>query len=658
MKRRRYLKNYYRWGVLRILCLCVGLSLLCSVLAYLRVASSLDYALEDRLYQKADTPSDQIVVVGITAEDMERFAAWQWDRNTLAQAIRQINSDSQNRPAAIGIDMLLSAEMNVEGDVALAEACREAGNVVTASYALYDTQEFSKSADRIKGTMTAESVLRPYDQLADATVQGHTNVICDRDGVARRHLWRVKDAESGELSSMAEQLYRLYCEYHGTSEQFVPPLSGEFWYVEYTAKPGAYFTYSLSDICDGNFDASELAGRIVLIGAYLPETVSYITSIDKTHQMYSVEYQANVLNAMLNGSDMRGISDLAQVLVLFAITILVSFLLLRSPVISGLYTYAGAVVIDIVVAFILKGCGYMIHPLWTPLQMTSAMILSLSVNYIYAKEGQNELYDLCRRYIDPGILNELLKIDTASGVSGNAGKHADIAVLFVDIRSFTSLTERIAPEGVVDILNRYLAMTSACVQQNDGIVDKFVGDSTMAMWGGVRACEDAVWKACKAGMDMVAQMEELSSKVEQEYGCKLAYGVGIHYGEAIIGNIGSERRMDYTAIGDVVNTAARIESIAPAGKVYVSARVREMLGDRVAAGKPVGSILLKGKQEPIELYEIKELYVAVHSFQNFFPEEVAPSSSTQPETSGKKNDDISPYAALNAKLGRSLNSLR
>ena len=247
------------------------------------------------------------------------------------------------------------------------------------------------------------------------------------------------------------------------------------------------------------------------------------------------------------------------------------------------------------------------------------------------------MLNLFRRYLDPTILEDLLNGNSTSDWSNENGRHADIAVLFVDIRGFTALSERIAPEGVVDILNKYLTMTSSCVQQNNGTVDKFVGDCTMAVWGAVRPCKDAVWQACKAAMDMVGQMDKLSDEVEQAYGCKLAYGVGVHYGDAIIGNIGSEMRMDYTAIGDVVNTASRIEAMAPAGKVYVSGRVRELLGDRVTVGQQVGRITLKGKSVPVDIYEIRELHAMVNILQNQFSQNVMPACVGLPDASGMKN---------------------
>ena len=637
MKRQSNLGKYDRLSVFRSVCVCIVLSLLYAGCTSLGLTSSVDCAVEDRFYQESGVPDERIVVVGITADDMQLFPTWPWDRDPLVQAVRQLNDDPKQKPAAIGIDMVLSSETNGEWDAELAQVCCETGNVVVACRALYDTRAFAAGANRA-GSQTAENVLRPYKQLAAATFQGHNNIICDGDGIVRRHLWRVQEERGNEVCSLAEQIYRLYCGYQKVDESFTPSLINNFWYLEYTAHPGAYLTYTLSDIYDGNFDPADLAGRIVLIGSYLAEDgESYATSIDKVQRMYNVEYQANVLDAMLNHRDMAAVSDTVQATVLVFLIAIFSYFLFHISVFPGLCLYTMASIISVLMAGVLKDAGYALHPLWLPMQMSVSMLLALIIHYVRAWEGQRRMLNLFRRYLDPTILEDLLNGNSTSDWSNENGRHADIAVLFVDIRGFTALSERIAPEGVVDILNKYLTMTSSCVQQNNGTVDKFVGDCTMAVWGAVRPCKDAVWQACKAAMDMVGQMDKLSDEVEQAYGCKLAYGVGVHYGDAIIGNIGSEMRMDYTAIGDVVNTASRIEAMAPAGKVYVSGRGRELLGDRVTVGQQVGRITLKGKSVPVDIYEIRELHAMVNILQNQFSQNVMPACVGLPDASGMKN---------------------
>ena len=187
------------------------------------------------------------------------------------------------------------------------------------------------------------------------------------------------------------------------------------------------------------------------------------------------------------------------------------------------------------------------------------------------------------------------------------GKMFDIAVLFVDIRGFTTMSEVLDPATVVEILNRYLTLTTECIMRYHGTLDKFVGDCTMAFWNAPLPQKDAVYLACRAAMDMVEGSKALTEELEQRYGRTVAFGVGVHVGPAIVGNIGAPQRMDYTAIGDTVNTASRLESNAPGGTVYISRAVADALGDRARTTSLGSTIKLKGKAEGFECLTLDEL---------------------------------------------------
>jgi adenylate cyclase len=187
------------------------------------------------------------------------------------------------------------------------------------------------------------------------------------------------------------------------------------------------------------------------------------------------------------------------------------------------------------------------------------------------------------------------------------GRLYDIAVLFVDIRGFTTMSEALDPPTVVEIINKYLTLTTECIMKNHGTLDKFVGDCTMAFWNAPVAQEDAVYLACRAAMDMVEGSRALGEELLQKYGRTVSFGVGVNWGSAVIGNIGAPKRMDYTAIGDTVNTASRLESNAPGGKILISRVVADILGDRAEVTSLGDSIKLKGKAEGFEVLTLDAL---------------------------------------------------
>ena len=160
---------------------------------------------------------------------------------------------------------------------------------------------------------------------------------------------------------------------------------------------------------------------------------------------------------------------------------------------------------------------------------------------------------------------------------------------------------------MVEILNQYLTLISDCILKNGGTLDKFVGDAAMAFWGAPLPQEDYVMNAVKAASDMVEGSKELCEALLKKYGRTVSFGIGVHAGEAVVGNIGSLKRMDYTAIGDTVNTAARLEANAPGGTIYISRAVADVLGDRIRTTSLGGTVKLKGKKEGFEVLVMEEI---------------------------------------------------
>ena len=162
------------------------------------------------------------------------------------------------------------------------------------------------------------------------------------------------------------------------------------------------------------------------------------------------------------------------------------------------------------------------------------------------------------------------------------------------------MSEILEPSQVVEILNQYLTLTTNCIMNNHGTLDKFVGDCTMALWNTPLPQENYCLLACQAAMEMVNSAKSLSDKLLHEYGHTVSFGIGIHTGPAVVGNIGAPMRMDYTAIGDTVNIAARLESNDPGGKIYISRAVADALEGQIKATS-IDRITLKGKKEPFEV---------------------------------------------------------
>jgi len=152
-----------------------------------------------------------------------------------------------------------------------------------------------------------------------------------------------------------------------------------------------------------------------------------------------------------------------------------------------------------------------------------------------------------------------------------------------------------------------LTLTTECIRRHHGTIDKFIGDCTMAFWNAPIPQSNPVLLACRAALDMVREGDELRREVYALYGRKISFGIGIHWGNAVVGNIGSPIRMDYTAIGDTVNTAARLESKAAGGEILVSRAVVNVLGTLADVTSLGDSIELKGKSAGFEVLRLNKL---------------------------------------------------
>ena len=166
------------------------------------------------------------------------------------------------------------------------------------------------------------------------------------------------------------------------------------------------------------------------------------------------------------------------------------------------------------------------------------------------------------------------------------------------------MSETTQPEEVVEMLNMYLDLVATCVHRHGGTLDKFIGDAAMAIWNAPYDTEDFTMAAVQAALDMRSESAALGEKLLEKHGRTLQFGIGINSGDAVIGNIGASFRMDYTAIGDSVNTAARLESNAKPGQILVSRAVVDNLDDGVVSAKHIGGLKVKGRDEEVQVYEL------------------------------------------------------
>ncbi len=594
--------------LIRLCAAILGAAILTAV-AWSGILDSVDGTVSDALYQHPEMTDGEIIVIGMDQRAVEALGPMPWPRDIMADALAYLNSDPEQKPAVIGIDVLyVGASADPDADAYLAEVAADGENLVLASAATFDSRIVDNGDSFYLDERAVVYWDSPYPDLADVTDTGHINAMSDADGIIRHALLYVDVPDRGRVYSFARVVYEHWCEVNGITPNPMPEtVDNGFYYLPFTAIGGGYYeSISVIDLLDGEVEPEYFAGKIVLIGPYAAGMQdAYPTSIKHSSPMYGVEIMANQIDAFRSGFYPQEADRTVQLILLFLICAVVLFFLWDRQVLPAVIIWLAVSGLWIGLCALLYRQGLILHVLWVPLFITVLFVATVALNYIRTQREKRKVTDTFGRYVDPAVMKELL--EKGGDALELGGKIYDIAVLFVDIRGFTTMSESLEPQTVVEIINRYLTLTTECIMRHHGMLDKFVGDCTMAFWNAPVPQEDPVFLACCAAMDMVEGSKALGVELQERFGRTVAFGVGVNVGPAVVGNIGAPKRMDYTAIGDTVNTASRLESNAPGGKIFISRAVADALGDRAKVTSLGSTIKLKGKAEGFEILTLDEL---------------------------------------------------
>lgn len=570
---------------------------------YTGFIDSVDKSAEDVLYHHAGSTDAKIKIIKIDDRTMNQLGDFStWSRDIYAKLVETICVSDDVRPAVIGFDVLFSSEKDEEADKRFADACGKYGNVVTGfAYVFKNEVRTDENGNLIADGMTVDEVITPYGILKDATHQGFVNALMDEDdSIIRSSFLYFDELDGSRELSFSARIYEQYMKSKGLEPEW--PTDESAMGFRYSGKPGEYENISLIDVIDGKIPAEAFDDCIVLVGAYAAGMMdAYFVPVETSHQMYGVEIHANVVQALMESKTLEMIpvwvNCLISVLIVLALVLICEKLTVAKVIIVCLITG----LVKLLIGFFVFKAGYSGNVLVVPVMAVAIAVYYVALHYYKAKAAKKSIEKAFSKYVAPQVVNEISKDGTFELKLG--GENRNVAVLFVDIRGFTPLSESMEPEQVVDILNGYLALTTASIFRHGGTLDKFIGDATMAVFNAPFDTEDYVYKAILTAWDIVQGGNRIEKEYLAKYGKHVGFGVGVNCGPAVVGNIGCDFRMDYTAIGDTVNTAARLEANAPRGTVYISEYVYEVVKDRVQV-EEVGEIPLKGKSKGVFVYSV------------------------------------------------------
>lgn len=562
-KRSRNLKMQYGVAIAAVM-------LLTFLLNYFQPLYTWDKQLEDLMVQWPTVTDSRIRIIKIDEKTLAELGQYNtWDRNIPAELVELLNADPDMAPAVLTFDILYMNDLTGDGDARFAKACEDAGNVITANNLVYEkTAKQDANGDYYVDELHIRMVEKPYEALNAVTRTGFANTTQDRDGYIRQAL-AYEDADGERIYSLAYETYAAYMESTG-SEPVMPALyaNNKFDFT-YTGNSGSYEAVSLCDVLNGTVDARTFKDCIVFVGAYAPGMQdAFHVAVQRDTQMYGVEIHANIVEALMDGKTAVPVNRLLISAFLALMTGLFCVLMLHVRVrISGICMVL-LIACELGIGLRLYQTGYVIPLVGFPLVIAVSYVSYVLFQLLMEQKKRQEVLGVLKKYVAPQVVEEVSKSGEFHVELG--GERRQIAVMFVDIRGFTSMSEKVEPEQVVGILNTYLSLTTSAIFKNGGTLDKFIGDATMAVFNAPLDLDDYIYKAVCTALDIVNGSKEMEQQLLEKYGREISFGIGIHCGPAVVGNIGCDFRMDYTAIGDTVNTASRLESRAGASEILIS----------------------------------------------------------------------------------------
>lgn len=574
------------------------------------------------------TPPTDLVIVAIddTSLQPQHQGRWPWSRRTHAQLLRRLAG-----ARVVAFDVIF-AEPEPAADAQFARAIAEAGNVVLAAYRAVEMEYRQGGTRRPWGwprppgalpwtLVQAANLMPPVEPLGSAAAAiGYVDIVPDADGVYRRaeplrlgsdgqaypHLStaiaRLATGVSGER--IAADAARGALELAGARS----PLDerGRV-LIDYCGPTGTIERIPAWEVLEGQAPRERFAGRIVLVGATAPGLYDLRPAPYRSsgREFMGVETNATLVNALLHtGARTPATRSLGWGLLALALGLAVGWLAWSAgetlgPLLAALLVVGVALPSHFVAFTWLRS----VIP-YGAIMLASALPLLVAIPERLGRD-KRLVRQQFSAYVSPEVLHQLT--DEPDLVA--QGVKREVTLLFADVRGSTTLSEQLAPEVWVAQLNEYLSAMSAAIFEYDGYLDKFMGDGIMALWNAFGTQSDHAELAMRASLEMLRRLEILNRYwATQGERTPFRIGIALHSGEAIIGNVGSDERMQYTAIGDSVNTAARIDGLTKEhGRQFLaSGSAAALIGPEVARLIEIGETRVRGRTAPIRVFGLAD----------------------------------------------------
>ncbi len=607
-----------------------------SITLYFESFDSLDRSLWDwRLKQNARLlkPNPKIKIIQIDDASIEHYAkeeaiSWPWPREIYSLVIAFLERAGAK---ALAIDLLYteSSKVGVEDDyrfaqglsgklpVVLALAASQKGEPRTVeAKTVLDVKQasalqyFSLSAKHDL-FMPVRSITPPIPELLTTPSDlGSVNAVLDRDGIVRRYALGVQ-YDGVPILALGPAL--LQAGGYNIPEQYIRESinSDRLLTLAFPATEPGYEKYSIRDVIDSSraldqglkptIPLETFKDSFVFLGAYAYGLLD-LRPTPLSEQAAGVEVNAVALDNILSRKLFRE-APLWLNLVLSGLLVMcaAALLLLPSRVIDQVLGIAGLVAAVIAVALITTFYGIRIEMGSMVVWLVISTIFSLVYSYYFEGGQYRFIKRAFAQYLSPEVVDEIARQPELLQLGG---ERKQLTMLFSDIEGFTAISETLPPADLSGLLNRYLSTFTDIILESGGTLDKYIGDAVVAFWNAPLPLENHASHGVDAALRCQEKLSEMRVALSNEFGVMLRSRIGIHTGDVVVGNFGSERRFAYTMLGDSANLASRLEGANKAfgTQIIISGATRSALGDEFYCRR-IGSAKVVGRKDIVEIFE-------------------------------------------------------
>lgn len=537
--------------------------------------------ISDAFYSPSKT-LDDIVIVSIDDDSLEELGLLPWPRSYYSKVIDQINLSS-----VIGIDIIFDLETNVENDTALANSIKNANVVLGMEYTSFSLRN---------GELHGENLIKPNATLGTTDIDfdvGFVNLYQDSDGVVRTFTPYITGIEDHfHFSTVIVEKFTGFSSEFDQSRRL----------IKYYDEPEGYNYISFSDVYYNRINPDYFNGKIVLIGVTSPIEHDDYTVPISNQNMPGVEIHANLVQSILTKDYINYQDDISAIGIIFLFGILTGLLLFKFKIYIATIALVFIGIIYIFASIYIFDTGIIMKILYPILSIVLVSFALVVVYYRTEEKDRKWITSIFGKYVSPVVIDNLIKNPKMINLGG---ERRNITIFFSDIRGFTTISEKLTPEELVHLLNEYLTEMTSIIIKNEGLLDKFMGDAIMAFWGAPLKQPNHAEMACSSSLKMMERLKELQKKWKEEGISSFNIGIGINSGDAIVGNMGSSSRFDYTAMGDNVNLASRTEGL---NKIYgtniiITENTQKVVKDKFET-RSLDVVRVKGKKKPIFIFEL------------------------------------------------------